>query len=144
MSLSNAPFKFTIKGHCQSKANSRRWTGRRMIKSASAMAFINGALPQMPKLEPLMEGPLIVSMTIYYPSMRNDLDESLVLDIMQGYIYKNDRQVMAKHVYRALDKENPRVEIAVSKTGKWSNAFAERVAERVSMITTWFVRWAND
>jgi Holliday junction resolvase RusA-like endonuclease len=34
---------------------------------------------------------------------------------MQGFIYENDRQVKEKHIYHALDKENPRAEIRVEK-----------------------------
>ena len=42
------------------------------------------------------------------------LDESLILDAMQGKIYINDRQVREKHVFHGLDKENPRTDIAVT------------------------------
>ena len=54
-------------------------------------------------------------MTIYYASRRPDLDESLVLDLLQGVTYLNDRQVKEKHIYWGLDKENPRCEISVRK-----------------------------
>jgi predicted unusual protein kinase regulating ubiquinone biosynthesis (AarF/ABC1/UbiB family) len=43
------------------------------------------------------------------------LDESLILDLLQGVIYKNDRQVKEKHVYWGLDPANPRTEIIVDK-----------------------------
>jgi hypothetical protein len=33
---------------------------------------------------------------------------------MQGFIYKNDRQVKEKHIYWALDRENPRSDIEIS------------------------------
>ena len=48
----------------------------------------------------------------------HDLDESLILDAMEGFIYKNDRQVKEKHIYWGLDKDNPRAEIEVSKIEK--------------------------
>jgi hypothetical protein len=33
---------------------------------------------------------------------------------MQGFVYKNDRQVKEKHIYwGGVDKENPRAEISV-------------------------------
>ena len=41
-------------------------------------------------------------MLIYYSSRRPDLDESLILDLMQGVIYKNDRQVKQKNIYWGL------------------------------------------
>jgi Holliday junction resolvase RusA-like endonuclease len=48
---------------------------------------------------------------IYYASQRPDLDESLILDLLQGILYKNDRQVRERHVYHFIDKLNPRTEI---------------------------------
>ena len=53
-------------------------------------------------------------MTIYYQNRRPDLDESLILDLMQGMIYENDRSVKEKHIYHGIDKENPRAEIEVN------------------------------
>jgi Holliday junction resolvase RusA-like endonuclease len=60
-----------------------------------------------------MAGDLRVTMWVYYASRRPDLDESLILDLMQGAIYQNDRQVKEKHIYWRLDPENPRTEIIV-------------------------------
>ncbi len=60
-----------------------------------------------------MEGDLAVSIKIYYASRRPDLDESVILDCMQGFVYENDRQVKEKHVFHGLDKDNPRAEIRV-------------------------------
>jgi len=42
------------------------------------------------------------------------LDESLILDLMQGVVYENDRQVKERHTYWHLDPESPRAEIEVS------------------------------
>ena len=57
-------------------------------------------------------------MMIYYASRRPDLDESLILDCMQNYVYYNDRQVKEKHIYWGLDKERPRTIIRVSEYRK--------------------------
>jgi Holliday junction resolvase RusA-like endonuclease len=62
-----------------------------------------------------MTGDLKVTMHIYYASRRPDLDESLILDLLQGYVYANDRQVKERHCYWGLDPENPRAEITVEK-----------------------------
>ena len=59
-----------------------------------------------------------ITMTIYYASRRPDLDESLILDLLQGVVYVNDRQVKEKHIYWGLDKENPRTEIIVETLKK--------------------------
>ena len=60
-----------------------------------------------------MSGDVRVDITIYYASRRPDLDESVILDCMQGFIYENDRQVKEKHIFHRLDKTNPRAEITV-------------------------------
>ena len=65
------------------------------------------------KLDDLMEGELKVTITIWYASRRPDLDESVILDAMEGHIYKNDRQVREKHIYWGLDPLNPRADITV-------------------------------
>jgi Holliday junction resolvase RusA-like endonuclease len=122
--------KFTIFGQPFSKANSRRIVmfGNRpaSIKSDKAREYADQALGQfihqMDDKTPF-SGPVVVEMTIYYPDKRQDLDPSLVLDVMQEYkhkgsviwqgVYKNDRQVQAMHLYRKVDKTNPRCEIEV-------------------------------
>jgi Holliday junction resolvase RusA-like endonuclease len=106
---------FTIFGEPASKANSRRWTGKYFIKSSKALKYVDQFKAQCPVLNPLMSGDLCVSIKIWYASRRPDLDESLILDCMQGKIYENDRSVKERHVFWALDKKNPRAEITVEK-----------------------------
>ena len=53
--------------------------------------------------------------TIFYASRRPDLDESLILDLLQGLVYVNDRQVKERHTYWGLDPENPRAEIIIEQ-----------------------------
>lgn len=104
---------FTIYGEPASKANSRRWTGKFFIKSEKALSYVKAFEAQCPKLDELMDGDLRVTIKIYYASRRPDLDESLILDCMQGYIYQNDRAVKERHIYWGLDKDKPRAEIMV-------------------------------
>ena len=110
-------FKAIILGEPASKANSRRMVtiaGRaRLIKSKKAVDYVTAFKKQCPKLDELLEGDVRVTMTIYYRTRRPDLDESVILDCLEGYAYKNDRQVKEKHIYHGLDKENPRAEITV-------------------------------
>ena len=109
--------KFITFGEPASKSNSRRLVMQknkpRFIKSAKALSFVRTFQTQLPVQDPLLEDNLSVTMTIYYASRRPDLDESVVLDAMQGFVYKNDRQIKEKHVFWGLDKENPRVEVAI-------------------------------
>lgn len=106
-----------IFGEPASKANSRRVVRignvSRLIKSAKALSYSELFKQQCRPLGVLMAGDLRVTMWVYYASRRPDLDESLILDLMQGVIYQNDRQVKEKHIYWRLDPENPRTEIIV-------------------------------
>jgi len=83
------------------------------IKSEKALDYAEKFKLQAPETVP-MECDVKVTMTIYYASRRPDLDESLVLDLLQGVAYLNDRQVKEKHIRWALDKELPRCEIMVT------------------------------
>lgn len=114
----------TIYGEVTSKANSRQAVPRRtkdgksfvaFIKSDKALAFEEAAARKLPVLTPLFLGRVQVIMKIYYTWEGPDLDESLVLDCLQGKIYKNDRQVRRKIIDHGIDKENPRVVIRVEE-----------------------------
>jgi hypothetical protein len=126
-----------------SKANSRELATvgpkdkRRMIfrKSEAAIAYERDALRQIPPAaRQRIEGPVCVTLRLFYASERPDLDESIVLDVLQDRwskarpgetggvtdrilvqhgVYRNDRQVREKHVYHAIDRANPRAEIVV-------------------------------
>jgi Holliday junction resolvase RusA-like endonuclease len=115
--------QFVVYGEPASKANSRRLvsfkrkggagTRPALIKSQKALDYNDAFRLQCPKLSPLMEGDVSVTITIYYASRRPDLDESVILDAMQGLVYLNDRQVKEKHIFWGLDKDRPRAEIIV-------------------------------
>ena len=108
-----------IFGEPASKANSRKVVRiggmSRLIKSSKALKYSEMFKQQCSPLAELMAGDLRVIMRIYYASRRPDLDESLILDLMQGLIYENDRQVKEKHIYWGLDPEKPRTEIIVER-----------------------------
>jgi Holliday junction resolvase RusA-like endonuclease len=107
-----------IYGEPASKANSRRLVRfggvSRLIKSKKALSYKDFFLQQWEPITPLMTGDLAITMHIYYASRRPDLDESLILDLMQGVVYENDRQVKERHTYWHLDPDSPRAEIEVS------------------------------
>ncbi len=132
---------FTILGEPASKANSRELVtvgsedARRVlfIKSQKARAYESDALRQIPSAARVrLEGPVRITLQIFYASERPDLDESIVLDVLQdrwkrdkttGYrhliqrgVYRNDRQVREKHVFWALDRKNPRTSVEVEST----------------------------
>lgn len=138
---------FTIIGQPASKANSRRLVTIRnrpaLIKSKEALAYEKDARKQIPvEARVMMQGPVRVTLRIWYASERPDLDESVILDVLQARyertkgalqklapgeynyakgervlvqkgVYRNDRQVREKHVFHGIDKANPRAEIEV-------------------------------
>lgn len=111
------PTRFVIFGEPASKANSRRIVKIRgitaSIKSDKALDYVKTFSRQVKPLAQLLSGDVAVTMTIYYASRRPDLDESLILDLLQGVAYANDRQVRERHVFWGLDKANPRAEIEI-------------------------------
>tara|TARA_R110001592_G_scaffold28649_3_gene104827 strand:- start:3477 stop:3725 length:249 start_codon:yes stop_codon:yes gene_type:complete len=63
----------------------------------------------------MLQGDLAFHAEIYYPSRRQDLDPSVILDALQGLVYENDRQVKVISCARFLDKISPRAEVIVSE-----------------------------
>ena len=114
----NKNFNFIVYGEPASKANSRKIVnfGKRfgVIKSDKARQYEKNFAQQCPTLENLIEKDVKVELIIYYASRRPDLDESVILDCMQGKIYVNDRQVKQKIIYWGLDRGTPRTHIRVS------------------------------
>lgn len=106
-----------IYGEPASKANSRRVVRfggmSRLIKSQKALTYSELFKQQWQPEPVLLTGDLRITMMIYYASRRPDLDESLILDLMQGVAYVNDRQVKERHVYWGLDPELPRAVIKI-------------------------------
>ena len=64
----------------------------------------------------IMEGDVCLNVLFYFKDKRKrDIDSHLkaLLDSMSGIVYKDDSQVNELHVYKQVDKENPRVEISI-------------------------------
>lgn len=88
----------------------------RLIKSAKALTYSDVFQRQIKgmHINPV-HGDVRVTMHIWYASRRPDLDESLILDLLQGHAYVNDRQVKEKLIYWHLDPQEPRAEITVEQ-----------------------------
>lgn len=117
---SNLVYKSVVMTEPSSKANSRRLiyvrNKPRFILSKNAQEYcqewgVNSREMVVP------DGPVTfdvaVVMKIYYATRRKDLDESLILDMLQGRAFVNDRQVKKKDITWGLDKEVPRSEIEI-------------------------------
>ena len=121
-----------IFGEPASKANSRRvvriGSMSRLIKSQKALNYADLFRQQVQKLDTLMEGDIRMTIHIWYASRRPDLDESLILDLLQGLVYVNDRQVKERHTFWHLDKDNPRTELLIEE--KRSPRAVKRLGQR--------------
>jgi Holliday junction resolvase RusA-like endonuclease len=108
-----------IFGEPASKANSRRLVRfgsmSRLIKSKKALTYAESFQQQCAPASHPTALDVSVEIHIWYASRRPDLDESLILDLLQGKIYLNDRQVKEKHIYWHQDKECPRCVITVTE-----------------------------
>jgi len=110
----------TIIGEPASKSNSRRIISRgknsRIIKSKKALDYSSSMEQQLSILckdVDMLEGLLSIYFDVWYASRRPDLDVELLKDVMQGWVYKNDRQVREQHARWHLDTEAPRCLIRV-------------------------------
>jgi len=67
-----------------------------------------------------LEGPVSVRIIVYFPNRRGDLDNRIkpLLDVLEGWCFKNDSQVHHLDVTRAIDKDAPRAEV-------WAMRWAE-------------------
>lgn len=130
--------RLTIFGEPASLKNSREFSLMRIPgtdkqrvhirKSEKALAYEASAQRQIPPAARVMlQGPVRVTMRIFYCNELSDMDEAIILDVMQARfkvvsgkrhciargVYGNDRQVRERHIYHAIDKLNPRAEIVV-------------------------------
>jgi len=126
-----------VDGEPASKANSRAFVkiaGKpRMIKSKKALGYVRDFNIQCPIRRELFEGDTAVAIKIYYASKRPDLDESLILDLLQGKVFKNDRCVKSKYIEWGLSRDNPRVIIVVSSIDN-TDLVRDTLIELVSTI----------
>ena len=79
----------------------------------------------------MFEEDVFVAIKIYYGSRRPDLDASLLLDLLQDYVYTNDRLVKGQYLEWGLDRDNPRSLIVVTTLDKKDSAL-RKLSELVS------------
>lgn len=60
-------------------------------------------------------GAVALNVLFYFKDNRNDIDNALkaLLDCMTGLVYEDDSQIEELHVFKMIDKKNPRTEIQV-------------------------------
>jgi Holliday junction resolvase RusA-like endonuclease len=119
--------RLVIHGEPASKSNQReivtfgRGEKKRpaLIKSKKAREYERAAIPQVlaqcarAGWRCLAVGKVRATIRVFYASERPDLDESVILDVLQGIVYSNDRMVRERHTFHGIDKANPRAEIEI-------------------------------
>ncbi|AVT83677.1 RusA family crossover junction endodeoxyribonuclease [Rhodopseudomonas palustris] len=79
---------------------------------------------------------IALHVTYFFGSKRlRDLDNmnKLTLDALTGIVYEDDSQIDELHIYRAYDKECPRIAIAVVEIGKDECGLSDDDLEKVQM-----------
>ena len=114
--------RLTIWGQMYSMKNSKipRRNAPGMLKHPKARKFEQDFLVQVRPEDRKELGSkkrhLRATVTVYYPSFRQDLSVDLVYDLLQkAHVVLNDRWIREKHEYAKIDQKNPRVEIEVSE-----------------------------
>jgi len=116
--------EFTIPGQPGRKSNSRQIvinqkTGKPMvIKSKSSIAYAEYFLINVPAEARQnwgsLEDHLAIRLVIYYASMRPDVSDELIKDLLEkSGVVKNDRYIRAGLVFGLIDKEKPRTELRI-------------------------------
>lgn len=115
--LSHCIWRQCLYGEPASKANSRRIVLRggrpASIKSVKALSYVETARRQVKPPPALFLGPLAIEIRIHYASERPDLDPSLILDLLQGLVYANDRQI--RQIVAVKEKKDPKLPRAYVK-----------------------------
>jgi crossover junction endodeoxyribonuclease RusA len=86
----------------------------RILVSREARAYKARVKLEHARLKPLA-GPLSVSVAVYRPQRRGDLDNVLkvTLDALNGVAFEDDSQVVRLFAQRLEDKARPRIEVIV-------------------------------
>jgi Holliday junction resolvase RusA-like endonuclease len=113
--------RFAVFGKLASMKNRRvplKQNPYKTIPNAECRAFERDFALQVPRAAKQAIGSvkrlLRAKVTVFYPSMRSDLDCAFLYDLLQkNGVVRNDRYIRKKEELALIDKANPRVEIEV-------------------------------
>jgi Holliday junction resolvase RusA-like endonuclease len=111
----------TILGQVPSKSNGYKIGNNRLYKSKELKDYEHFFLLKMLEyrhlfLEPIKEK-FSIKILVYFQSNRSDLDNSakIILDCLQNCkVIENDRLCHELHMFKFIDKENPRIEFEIT------------------------------
>lgn len=95
------------------------YQGRRFLTKegkANKVAIAWEVKSQLKARMPL-KGPVVAYARFFWPDARNhDIENFKSLwDVLSGFAYDDDSQIVEMHLYKAIDRTNPRVEIEVEE-----------------------------
>lgn len=95
----------------------RNYRGRMVVSDEAKTYKLAAGWTAKAQGAELLDGEVSMVMKFYRARKSGDLDNKIkvTLDALQGVIYADDSQVVELHAYRYDDKDNPRVEIVVTK-----------------------------
>lgn len=95
-----------------------KYTGRR-VKTKEAKSWESEALWMLKKIrKKFRKKEVVVIYEYYFKDNRSDyINRAKITDdiIEKAGIIDNDRQIIEGHIYKRIDKKNPRVEIEIEK-----------------------------
>lgn len=79
-----------------------------------------------------IQKPVSLTLHCFYKTYLRDIDSSLkvILDALEP-IYENDRNIEELHVYKKIDKENPRIEVSLTSLAPALDTVNVSLAENV-------------
>jgi len=113
---------FVITGQCWSMKNAKTaWRGKNKVAAQFELDMWKQIPMQYRNLRmggrmTKREDPVLLwsSITVWYPSWRQDLDVSICYDVLQlAGVVANDRWIRSKTENGFVDRENPRIEIMI-------------------------------
>lgn len=93
----------------------RQWQGRTLLSREARSYKQTSALQALQQGVKVQEGPLCVSLNIFRPQRRGDIDNVAkgLLDSLNGIAWTDDSQIVEMHLFRNDDKNDPRIEVNV-------------------------------
>lgn len=74
---------------------------------------------EVKKVDMYFNDQLDVDITYYFKRDRDVLgSDKILMDAMQGIVFKNDSQIIDAHIHKYRDKDNPRVEVIIKKANR--------------------------
>jgi hypothetical protein len=91
----------------------------RLVKSWPARVWQNRAVPQLLNRRPRrpLALDLVLDCRFWSSAQRPPIDEGLVIEVLErAAIIAHGRQIREKHVFAAVDRDNPRVTVSLAPT----------------------------